>query len=140
MEEGGSEPGPVQSRGCHFHQIQERTPAARFLAATGLVKSRVVFLSKKSACGKIPTCARACEILGGHFHKRKACGKLVSSNKACQFQGCHVHQKKSACGKLPSNKACQSSDHDCNMNFEHRKVTFRTNRTPPAHRQGRLAS
>ena len=41
--------------------------------------------------------------------KKSACGKLVSSNRACQIQGGHFHQKKSACGKLPSsNRACQA--------------------------------
>ena len=64
---------------------EKKAPAARYLSATGFVKSR-----------------------GGHFHR-----------------------KKSACDKIPiSNRACQSPDHGCIMDFDNRKVTFRTDRTP----------
>ena len=39
--------------------------------------------------------------------KNSACGKLVSSNRACQIQGWSFSMKKSACGKLDSSsKAC----------------------------------
>ena len=40
--------------------------------------------------------------------KKSACGKLDSSNRACQIQGWSFSPKKSACGKIPiSNRACQ---------------------------------
>ena len=46
---------------------------------------------------------------GGHFHlKKSACGKLDSSNRACQIHGWSFSRKKGACGKIPiSNRACQ---------------------------------
>ena len=67
------------------------------------------FSSKKSACDKLVSSNRACQIPGGHFHRKKsACGKMVSSNRACQIQGWSFSPKKSACGKLvSSNRACR---------------------------------
>ena len=72
----------------------------------------VVISPKKSACGKMDSSNRACEILGGHFHRKKsACGKLVSSNGACQNPGWSFSPKSSACGKLDSsNRACNAPD------------------------------
>ena len=66
----------------------------------GLSNPGVVIFTKKSACGKIHSSNRACQILGGHFHRKKsACGKTSQQHRACQILGGHFHQKKSACGK-----------------------------------------
>ena len=58
------------------------------------------FSLKKSSCGKLDSSDRACQILGGHFHgKKSACGKTSQQHRACQILGGHFHRKKSACGK-----------------------------------------
>ena len=86
---------------------EKEAPAGRYLAAKGLVKSRVAFFTEKNACSKIPNMNRACEIMEGHFHQKSTCGKQVSINRACQ-----------------------SLDHGCIMEFDNRKVPFRTDYTP----------
>merc|ERR1711966_40008 len=88
---------------------KKKAPAARYLSATGLVKSR-----------------------GGHFRRKKTpAARYLSATGFVKSRGGHFHQKKSACGKIPiSNRACQSPDHGCIMDFDNRKVTFRTDSTP----------
>ena len=107
--EGGGGGGTLPPAAGDGQKKKKNAPAASWLAATGLVKSQAaIFTEKKSACGKMDSSNRACQIPGGHFHR-----------------------KKSACGKMDSgNRACQSSDHGCMMDFDNRKVTFRTDRTP----------
>ena len=86
--------GLVKSRGGHFHR--KKAPAASWLASTGLVKSR-----------------------GGHFHRKKsACGKLDSSNRACQVRSvpCQVGSvscrvKSGPC--QPPSVSCRVKPHPC---------------------------
>ena len=81
--ETGLEPPPQRGRrsGASWQGLSnpwvaiftgKKAPAASWIAATGLVKS-----------------------MGGHFHRKKsACDKLDSSNRACQIPGGHFHRKK----------------------------------------------
>ena len=57
-----------------------------WIAAAGLVKSRVViFTGKKAPAARHLSATGLVKSRGGHFHKKKsACGKLDSSNRACQ--------------------------------------------------------
>ena len=89
------------------------------------------FSTKKSACGKLVSSNRACQIPGGHFRRKKApAARYLSATGLVKSRGGHFHKKR-ACGKIPSsNRACQSPDHGCIMDFDNRKVTFRTDCTP----------
>ena len=74
---------------------KKEAPAASWVAATGLVKSRAVIFTKKSACGKLDSSNGAFQITDSHFDKKKsACGKLVSSNRACQVPDVHFAENK----------------------------------------------
>ena len=58
--------GLVKSRAAIF--TEKKAPAARRIAATGLVKSRAaIFPEKKSACGKLVSSNRACQVRGGQL-------------------------------------------------------------------------
>ena len=63
--------GLVKSMGGHFHR--KKAPAASWLAATGLVESWVTIFTKtqKSACGKLVSSNRTCQVQDGHFHRTK---------------------------------------------------------------------
>ena len=65
--EGGSEPGPVQSRDVIFKE--KKVPAASWLAATGLVKSWIViFTEKKAHAASCLAAAGLVKSWGGDFH------------------------------------------------------------------------
>ena len=108
-----------QIQGWPFRR--KKAPAASWIAATGLVKSRGDhFRRKKSACGKLVISNRACQIQGWSFSPRKqsACGKLDSSNRACQVGSvpCQVGSvscrvKSGPC--QPPSVSCRVKPHPC---------------------------
>ena len=67
--------------------IEKKAPAARYMAATELVKSdksRVAISPEESACGKIHSSHRACQIQWPFSLEESACAKIHNSNRACQ--------------------------------------------------------
>ena len=51
--------------------LEKKAPAAKWIAATGLVNPRWPFSLTKSACGELVSSNRACQILGGHFQQKE---------------------------------------------------------------------
>ena len=76
----------VKSAGGHF---TKKEPAAIRLAAIGLVKSADgnIFQKKKPATSWLAAATGLVKSMDGHFHQKSACGKLDSSNRACQIPG-----------------------------------------------------
>ena len=112
---------------------RKKAPAASWLAATGLVKSQaVIFTEQNSACGKMVSSNRACQIQGWSFSpKKKRLRQDTYQQQGLSNPGVVIFTEESACGKIPSsNRACQSPDHGCIMDFDNCKVTFRTDHTP----------
>ena len=88
-------------------RLRQDFPAAQGLSNPGWPFS----VKKKRLRQDFPAAQqhRACQLLGGHFHRKKApAARLPSGNRACQILGGHFHQKKAPAAGLPSsNRACQ---------------------------------
>ena len=101
---------------------RKKAPAASWLAATGLVRSAGGhFHRKKSACGKLVSSNRACQIHGWSFSPKKApAASWLAATGLVKSAGGHFHKKekkrKRACGKLDSsNRACQVRSVPCQV-------------------------
>jgi len=108
----------VKSRGGHFRR--KKAPAASWIAATGLVKSRGDhFRRKKAPAASWLAATGLVKSRGGNFQRKKsACGKLVSSNRACQVRSvpCQVGSvscrvKSGPC--QPPSVSCRVKPHPC---------------------------
>ena len=68
---------------------------SKFLRPSGLPNPWVAIFTKKSACGKLDSSNRACQMPGWSFSPEKSdCGKLDSSNRDCQILGRSFSPKK----------------------------------------------